>query len=208
MERVTRPAAQPRRRRTQAERREATKTALLDATIECLVEYGYAGTTTSRVVERAGVSRGAQVHHFHTKAELVSEALRHLSERRLGELREQTHRLSETGEELGAALDLLWQNHSGPLFAASLELWVAARTDAELRASLIPVEREVISSTREFLRDAIGARGAELDEETLNIVVTLMLGVGLQSVLLSSPRAADAAWRSVRDRLVELTEPS
>ena len=205
MERVASAKASP-RRRTQAERREATKAALLDATIDCLVEYGYAGTTTTRVVERAGVSRGAQVHHFHTKAELVAEALRHLAQRRLAELREETRRLPTGGDRLAAALDLLWRNHSGPLFAASLELWVAARTDTELRAQLVPVEREVIASIRELLRDAIGARGFELDEDTLNIVVTLMLGVGMQTALLSSPRVAEASWRSARDRLIALAE--
>jgi len=49
---------------------------LLDATIDCLVEEGYSGTTTTRVVERAGLSRGAQVHHFPTKSQLVAEAVR------------------------------------------------------------------------------------------------------------------------------------
>ncbi|MGC1150849.1 MAG: TetR/AcrR family transcriptional regulator, partial [Mycobacterium sp.] len=39
-------------RRTQAERSAAMRTRLLDATIECLVSYGYAGTTTPRVAER------------------------------------------------------------------------------------------------------------------------------------------------------------
>ena len=55
-----------RRRRTQAERREETRTALLDATIECLVEFGYAKTTTGRIADLAGVSRGAQIPYFRT----------------------------------------------------------------------------------------------------------------------------------------------
>ena len=40
---------------------------LLEATVELLVERGYAGTSTTLVSERAGVSRGAQLHHFPTK---------------------------------------------------------------------------------------------------------------------------------------------
>ncbi|MDT5024109.1 MAG: hypothetical protein QOE61_535, partial [Micromonosporaceae bacterium] len=51
-------------RRTQEQRSAEMRVRLLDATIECLVEYGYAGTTTPRVAEKAGVTRGAQVHHF------------------------------------------------------------------------------------------------------------------------------------------------
>jgi AcrR family transcriptional regulator len=59
--------AKPSARRSQAERSAATRDALLDATIVCLVEDGYANTTTSRVAERAGVSRGAHLHHFQTR---------------------------------------------------------------------------------------------------------------------------------------------
>src|SRR3954468_11862915 len=102
-------AGQPRRRRTQQERREATRAALLDATIECLIEYGYGGVTTTRVVERAGVSRGAQVHHFPTKAVLVAEALRRPAARRAAERLERVPKLPPSGpERLDAVLDLLW----------------------------------------------------------------------------------------------------
>ena len=75
-------AARPtpaRSRRTQAERRAATRAALLDATIAGLVEHGYARLTTSQIVDSAGVTRGAQAHYFSTKAELVAEALTHLA---------------------------------------------------------------------------------------------------------------------------------
>ena len=70
-------------RRTNAERSAATQARLLDATIESLVELGWAATSTTEVVRRAGVSRGAQVHHFPTKEDLVLAALDYLLERRL-----------------------------------------------------------------------------------------------------------------------------
>ena len=60
-------AAAPAARRTQQQRSDETRAALLDATIICLHEVGYAGTSTTLVSERAGVSRGAQTHHFPTK---------------------------------------------------------------------------------------------------------------------------------------------
>src|SRR5271154_2528623 len=65
-------------RRTQAERRAATRTALLDAAIDCLAEEGYAKTTTRRIAQRAGVTPGALQHHFATRAELLGQARRHL----------------------------------------------------------------------------------------------------------------------------------
>ncbi|WP_280510718.1 TetR/AcrR family transcriptional regulator, partial [Nocardia farcinica] len=70
-------------RRTQEQRSTEMRTRLLDATIECLVEYGYAGTTTPRIAERAGVTRGAQVHHFGSKNDLVIAAINHLAQRRV-----------------------------------------------------------------------------------------------------------------------------
>src|ERR1700739_4698659 len=69
-------------RRTQAERSAAMRTRLLDATVECLVSHGYSGTTTARVAEMAGVTRGAQVHHFRSKEDLVVAAIEHLAQQR------------------------------------------------------------------------------------------------------------------------------
>src|ERR1700682_375294 len=68
-------------RRTQAERRDATRTALLDAAMDCLIEEGYANTTTRRIAERAGVTPGALHHHFSGKAELLTAAVSHISKR-------------------------------------------------------------------------------------------------------------------------------
>jgi AcrR family transcriptional regulator len=64
-------------RRTQAERRATTRTALLDAALASLVEDGYANITTRRIAERAGVSPGTQQHYFATKADFVVEAMRY-----------------------------------------------------------------------------------------------------------------------------------
>ncbi len=135
------PARRP--RPTQEQRSKATRVGLLDATIDSLVEVGYAGTTTSRVCEAAGVSRGAQVHHYPTKAELVVAALEHLAEKRLQDMQAKAAELDQATDRIGASFDFLWDAFSGPLFFAVLELWVAARTDKELRARLLPVERRL-----------------------------------------------------------------
>jgi len=195
------------KRRTQEERRSSTRAALLDATIDCLVEYGYAATTTTRIVERAGVSRGAQVHHFPTKAELVAEAVRRLAERRLTEIRDQVAALPQGRKRTGATLDLIWNQHSGPLFAATMELWVAGRTDPQLRASLIPVEREVIELVREVTAEQLpdSTPKAALDS-LVTTVITLILGLGVQTELLQSERAAEASWRAVRSQLIVMVE--
>src|ERR1700747_1260126 len=76
-------------RRTQAERRAATRAALLDAALECLIEEGYANLTTRNVAERAGVSQGTQMHYFPTRAAFLAEAVRHVAFRLAAEVREQ-----------------------------------------------------------------------------------------------------------------------
>jgi AcrR family transcriptional regulator len=69
-------------RAPQQERSRVTQQRLLTATIDCLVEYGWSGATTTVIAERAGVSRGAQLHHYPTRAALVMAAVEHLCELR------------------------------------------------------------------------------------------------------------------------------
>lgn len=127
-------------RRTQAERTASMRARLLDATVDCLVELGYTGTTTTEVVRRAGVSRGAQVHHFPTKQDLVVAAIEHVLDARFEEFFERFLELDDYRRSLGAALDMLWEHYRGPTFAAWLELAVAARTDPELRPHFLALE--------------------------------------------------------------------
>lgn len=133
------PAPVKRPRRTQEERSTATRSQLLDATIDSLVELGYSGTTTTVIAERAGVSRGAQLHHYPTKAELVAAAVEHLAMRLFQQFDSGFRTVRDT-DRLSYCFDALWSAFSSPLFAAWLELAVAARTDDELRRSLEPFE--------------------------------------------------------------------
>jgi AcrR family transcriptional regulator len=202
---ATKAASRP--RRTQAERTAATRAALLDATIDCLVEDGYAGTTTTRIVERAGVSRGAQVHHFPTKAELVAEAVRHLAERRaeefLGEAREVPAKGRRRFERV---LDLLWRIHMGPLFAASVELWVAARADEDLRERLIEVEREIAALTSAAVND-IFPDLADVPgfRDAVDSSLATMRGLALLGFVVGE-REVERRWPGTRRTLIAAVE--
>ncbi len=147
----------PSTRRTQEERRATTRAALLGAAIDCLVEYGYEGTTTGRVCDRAGVSRGAHLHHFRTRPALVAAALAELAQRREDQFRGEVADLPDGDARVEQALDLLWSWFTGPLFHASVDLAAAARTDPELRASLAPVERALSGATLACCRQMFAA---------------------------------------------------
>jgi AcrR family transcriptional regulator len=132
--------SEPQRPRTKAERSAATRVRLLDATIDCLVELGWAGTSTTEVVRRAGVSRGAQVHHYPSKEDLVVAALEHLCTRRMHEYRAALDRLPAHERTPAASIDLLWSVWSGPTLEAWLELVVACRTQPALRERFVEFE--------------------------------------------------------------------
>ena len=177
-------------RRTQEERSAATRSRLLDATIECLIERGYGGTTTTVVAERAGVSRGAQLHHFPTTAELVIQAVARLAQLRADELRRDAESLPAAGARLGAVLDKMWAVFSGPLFLAALELWVAARTDPELHEPLYRFERQVGRTMTRLWRDFAGAQAGDARrfEELSELTLHLLRGMALQRILRDDDR--------------------
>jgi AcrR family transcriptional regulator len=133
-------ASEPQRPRTKAERSAATRVRLLDATIDCLIELGWSGTSTTEVVRRAGVSRGAQVHHYPTKEDLVLAAVEHLCTRRMGEYRAAVERLPVHERTPAASVDLLWSVWSGPTLEAWLEIVLACRVQPALRARFVEFE--------------------------------------------------------------------
>jgi AcrR family transcriptional regulator len=176
----------------QEERSRSTRLRLLDATVACLVERGWSGTTTTLVAERAGVSRGAQLHHYPTKSALVVAAVEHLAERRAAELRAEAAALPRGRDRVGATVDLLAAVFAGPLYVAALEVWVAGRTDEALRAALLPVEARF---GRDLHRLAVELLGADESRpgvrESVQATLDLLRGLGVASLLTD-----DAARRA------------
>ncbi len=169
-------------RRTQAERSAAMRTRLLDATIECLVAYGYAGTTTPRVAEQAGVTRGAQIHHFGSKEDLVVAAIEHLAQQRVQAAMREFGRVQASSDPVSTVLEFLWEAHQGPMFIATVELWVAARTDDVLAAHIERVEPVVNSTLIAAIAQLVPDHG--MQKELRNFVYTAM--DALRGILLNS----------------------
>ena len=131
------PATSKPLRRTQAERSEAMRVRLIEATLKCLETDGYAGTTVTRIVETAEVSRGAPVHHFPSKAALIAAAAEHLMRRIYVQLGEAVSKLDASDDRLSDLILVSWKE----VFGAAdnivlLELLVASRRDPELAGML------------------------------------------------------------------------
>jgi AcrR family transcriptional regulator len=185
--------------RTQQQRREETRRALLDAAVESLIEVGFARTTTLEVQRRAQVSRGALLHHFPSKAELLVAAVDHLAEMRAKEMKafasqlppERARRTDDDDTAPGAdertevVLGLLWQCFSGTFFKVSMELRTAARTDPELRRVLTVAERSLRDRIVAQSRTLFGRAVAEHPnlERALDLTLQLMIGAAMSSVL-------------------------
>ena len=169
-------------RRTQAERTATTRGALLDATVECLVERGYRRVTTTEVAHRAGVSPGALLHHFPTKADLLCAAVGHLFDQRNEEFRKTMADLEPGADRADAAIDLLWSSFSGPTFVAWLELWVGARTDPEIAAAVVRLDREFVASSEAIFRELFAEETATdptLPRIVIGLLFALMDGLAL-----------------------------
>jgi AcrR family transcriptional regulator len=191
-------------RRTQEERSSATREKLLDATIECLIELGYAGTTTTEIVRRAGVSRGAQVHHYPTKAELVKGAVQHLARKREQEMRAEFAQLSAK-DGVSRAIDLLWSGYADPLFSAVLDLIVAARTDEELASVFGTLQLNVGSTIERFCREIFGTEVVRRKSfrDGLALTMNLMHGLALTRMAATPERSGGAmGHREETERLL------
>ena len=156
---------------------------LLEATVDCLSELGWAGTTTTEVSQRAGVSRGAQLHHFPSKQDLVIAAVEHLTQIRRDELAHAVESLPAEGRTR-AVLTVLSAQFTGPVFFAALELWVAARTDAGLLEAVAPLERRVGRETHKYAVQLFGVDEKLGDNRALvQATLDLLRGLGLAASL-------------------------
>jgi AcrR family transcriptional regulator len=143
---------------------ENTRHTILDAAIRCFYEYGYNNTTTEKIANDAGVSRGAMLHHFPSRADLIKAAVRHLNERRLEMFarEEDIVQSDATHSRIEEGIDTYWAQLNTPYFVVFHELQVAARTDPELNAVLVPAieefDRTWLRATREIFPDLAQSR--------------------------------------------------
>ncbi len=157
---------------------------LLEATVDCLVERGFAGTSTTLVSQRAGVSRGAQLHHFPTKNDLVLAAVEHLSEVRGQELRQAGEGLPTGRRRTRAVLDMLADHFTSPVFTAALELWVAARTDPALHQAVGPLEQRIGRETHRYTVELLGVDESQSGmRELVQATLDLVRGLGLANTI-------------------------
>jgi AcrR family transcriptional regulator len=187
---------------TQLERRAETRAKLLDATVQLIVEHGLAATTSRRICEIAGVSSGAQTHHFPLRTDLLGAVIEHVSDQRIEALRATAREFPDDRRaRVAALLDQWWTDHSGVAFEVFVKLWVAAKDDAELYTRLVAAEQRMNDEIRDLQAEIIGD---DPIKDRIVLAAATMRGLALMEQFEPRARRGRDRWPEVREQLLEL----
>lgn len=161
--------------RTQQQRREETIARLLQASIDTIIEVGYARASAAVITKRAGVSVGALFRHFETMGDFMAATAYEVLRRQLETFTKQVAEIPADRPALPAALTILRDITAGSTNAVLYELMVAARTDEKLKETLQNVLGQYSAKIHDAARALPGAES--FPEETFPVIVALMTNV-------------------------------
>jgi AcrR family transcriptional regulator len=168
-----------------SQRAAETRLKLLSASAELLAERGYSRLATAAIAKRAGVAHGTVFKHFATKTELMAATTEHVLEEMIVEFLRMAQQFAGQPEPIDHALNAVWSLFRSERLQATLELYVAARTDDSLRDALRPIfathRSAFLSAARALLPDS--ADGAHFESNVTGILATLLGGALLWSVV-------------------------
>ncbi|MGW0042792.1 TetR/AcrR family transcriptional regulator [Rhodococcus sp. NPDC003348] len=189
-------------REPQQDRSRMTRQRLLEATIDCLAEQGWAATTVGVVASRAGVSRGAAQHHFPTREDLITGALEFMFDSRMQQAREEVVDLPVGLDRTTAVVERLVDYYTGTLFKAALQVWTAAASDPALRERVLPLEERFGRTAHRVAVDQLGVDGTDPRIRSLvQATLDLARGLGLADVLADDSRRRREIVRSWSQQL-------
>lgn len=178
---------------------------LLDATVACLAEHGYAHTSTTLICRLAGVSRGAQVHHFPLKQDLMVAAVEHVFEARRTDFRAALEGIKPGEGRLSEALDRMWQVGEGRPTAAWLELVVAGRTDPELHGRVVAATERLRAAGAVELALLTGS--SALPPAALQLASAVMDGLAVQGLAGLTSEARDGVLTLLKQLALRMESP-
>jgi AcrR family transcriptional regulator len=195
----------------QAQKSAMTRDRILEAAINCFVDLGYTNVTTAKVASAAGVSRGAMLHHFPSKTELIQAAVEFLHDK---VLEDYTLRVAAIPKSLKgkkrrrAGLDAYWDHLSGNLSIIHHELCVAGRTDPELRV--------VLENSQQLFTQHVNDTNVNLFEEwidkgdrfllAMDVTKFMMEGMAAGQLMTDREERVDRLLNYLADRLEEIFE--
>ncbi|MBI9076045.1 MAG: TetR family transcriptional regulator [Desulfatibacillum sp.] len=185
---------------SQEDKTQRMRRQLILSTLFCLHQHGYHGATLSRILDHAGVSRGAWRHHFESKTALVAAAAQAMYEGTARLARENAPLLARDPDPLMAMFDFIWVTfHQGWHRNVWLEFTVAARTDQRLRELIEPVTQGFFQIVAGLVTEHLESRDPENMPPALLMDLSLYLsrGMAIQSVVAGNEahyKILRAAW--------------
>lgn len=180
-------------RGSNAERSAAMRKRLLDAAIRSLCRVGYAATTTQFVTEQAGVSRGAMLHHFPTKLDLVIAVGEYAAEAHNRCVRRALAKIPAGIDRFLALTDATWQSVREPPTLALMEILIASRSEPGLSERFPPVVRALEARQLQDVVDMaaqIGIRDGLAIEQMVRLHRATMRGLMLEQLFNGDESAA------------------
>ena len=193
----------------QAQKSAMTRDTILDAALDCFITIGYASTTTAKIADRAKVSRGAMLHHFPSKTELIQAAVEYLHNKLVDLYASSIEKVTANlpvDERNRRGLQGYWKYLSSDLFVAYHELSVAARTDPELQHILEDSNARFEADMGERnirLFPEWSGRG-ELFELAMDISRFLMEGMAVSQIVSPNEARVERLIEYLGDRLEEI----
>jgi len=191
-------------RRTQEERRTATRQAILDAASERLLDGGLDAVTIAAVAKCAGISTGAVTHHFENKSALILALTRHLSDASKDLVVDRTDPDAPIEERVSQMVDSIMEAVFDPLTRAQFELHTAARVDPVLAEQLLELNTR---SADVYVADLV-ALLLENDVELIRIQgavelsLCAVIGLSLLTISGSDPAIEARMAASVKAHLL------
>ncbi len=145
---------------------------LLDASIDTIVDVGYARASAAVVTRRAGLSGGALFRHFDTMGDFMAATAREVMRRQLDAFGKQVADIAPDQPVLHGVLQAMRDITGNDTNVVMYELLIAARTDELLRDTLQDVLKDYSARILDTARTLPTAE--QYPEETLAAVVALV----------------------------------
>ncbi len=188
---ATQTAGECRVRRSNADRTRETRGKLVDAAIALIDTKGYGAATTTNVAEKAGVSRGAFLHHFPTKVDLMIAVAEFAVDRHMRSTRRDLAAIPLGIERFMALTDATWRSLCTPPLVAFFELLVASRSDDELRERFLRVFEDLERRQLEGVWELASACGFS-DRQAVDTMCRLHLAA-MRSLVVERRLGRDVA---------------
>ncbi len=192
-------AGHPTARRTQAERRETTRAALLVAARELFAAKGFAGAGREEIVERAGVTRGALYHHFASKEDLFRAVYEEVEEEVLGIIATAAMAAADPQEQLRLGALAYLDIAADPAVHRICLLDAPSVLDPDVRRQL--TERFGVGVVREALAACMAA--GRIDRQPVEPLAHVLLAALLEAATLVAEGADQAEVSALVERMLE-----